>query len=87
MFLLHHLNPTALAFVPLLGATSADGGGIWIETEEPPACALFGVVARLHKIPLSLWRRCCPPTDSLLSLTDSASPVGDGGKRYATPLG
>lgn len=46
------LNPTALAFVPLLAATSADGGGSWIEAEEPPACALFGAVARLHKIPL-----------------------------------
>lgn len=52
MFPPHHLNPTALAFVPLLVATSADSGGSWIEAEEPPACALFGAAARLQKIPL-----------------------------------
>lgn len=48
----HHLNPTALAFVSLLAATSADDGGSGIEEEEPPACALFVAVARLHNIPL-----------------------------------
>ena len=33
------------------------------------------------KSPLQLWRRCRPPTASLLSLSGSALPVGDGGKR------
>lgn len=73
-------NPlAALAFVPLLVVTSPDGGGRWIE-EELPACVLFVAVARLHKTPLQLWRICRPPTDSLLSLTGSALPVGDSGK-------
>lgn len=52
MFPPYHLNPTTLAFVPLLAVTSTDGGGSWIEQEELPACALFVAVARLHKIPL-----------------------------------